>query len=809
MSDQLPEELWLDQAWYESDPDRYRSEERWFKKIASPPFSLLNHPALTTDGEVEEYVSERVAWRGTVEVRIRQATTRETQVDRFVVDFVYPDIYPFDRIEVYPVEPKIRGARHQNPRTGEICYLPEHPNGWNPEYHNRDIIGRVRNWFLGYCTNWVLGSHVDVPELDAYLSPTTKAGLNLLSFDPHYGRMSSPYGYAALFVDVREPTSQGDPRFGYIGNLTSTNGEPIVTLNQQIVERTKPILQIPDKLQRLRAIWFELGVTPRTIQNVNDLVAILCEVSGKTEDDVGKMIWNSGSSHGADQNGLYVGLIYPDTRTNRRIWSILQLIPGHPTVPVIKKGKQRKKRVPGFQRVLTGKLYIVPVHPLREEEIFRRSRQLLPDASLGEKKIALVGVGAIGSTTIQLLAKAGVRSFVVCDGDVMAVGNVARHLCGLSFLARRKDVAVENRLVTVNPFIELDRVSPIKDKSTLREFHQNAQDCDVIVAATGDETIDRLLNRYAIETRKTVVFVRAMDRMRVGRVIRFIPGRDACLTCLLRHRANPGWIDAPSERESDLIYDDGCGLPAVPGAATDTELVGNLAARMTLDYLLKAERESNHWVWCGQDGGALADPRVYPLHCHQQTFRPYDDCPECRNAEARTVVTTKSTKKRSARKPTGEVRIVVLSDVIARMKQEAIRVGDLETGGVLLGKWSDDGKTLTVTEATSPGPHAIHQEHGFIRDREYCQGQIDRIHSASTGTIDYIGEWHRHGRLGTTPSPTDRESILGLVESSNYDLETALLIIYEMEDESTAVKGYLGQRGGMGLTETEVHLGEQ
>jgi integrative and conjugative element protein (TIGR02256 family) len=84
--------------------------------------------------------------------------------------------------------------------------------------------------------------------------------------------------------------------------------------------------------------------------------------------------------------------------------------------------------------------------------------------------------------------------------------------------------------------------------------------------------------------------------------------------------------------------------------------------------------------------------------------------------------------------------------------------------------------------ATSPGLDAIHQRSYFLRDRKYCQAEIDRHYRDSNGFIDYVGEWHKHPTTETTLSTTDRHSLEDIAASENYETNQPVMLVCEMPD---------------------------
>lgn len=74
---------------------------------------------------------------------------------------------------------------------------------------------------------------------------------------------------------------------------------------------------------------------------------------------------------------------------------------------------------------------------------------------LSEKKIALVGLGAIGSMVAEILAHGGVNIVGLWDSDIVEPGNICRAAFTLNDLGKSKVETVAEKIQSINPFIEI------------------------------------------------------------------------------------------------------------------------------------------------------------------------------------------------------------------------------------------------------------------------------------------------------------------------------------------------------------------
>ena len=78
--------------------------------------------------------------------------------------------------------------------------------------------------------------------------------------------------------------------------------------------------------------------------------------------------------------------------------------------------------------------------------------------NLKEKRIAIVGLGAIGSMVAESLAHSGVSKIGLWDSDIIEPGNICRSTYNLSDIGESKVRAIENKIKCINPFIDTKEI---------------------------------------------------------------------------------------------------------------------------------------------------------------------------------------------------------------------------------------------------------------------------------------------------------------------------------------------------------------
>lgn len=82
--------------------------------------------------------------------------------------------------------------------------------------------------------------------------------------------------------------------------------------------------------------------------------------------------------------------------------------------------------------------------------------------------------------------------------------------------------------------------------------------------------------------------------------------------------------------------------------------------------------------------------------------------------------------------------------VLSVLWQEATSTAPRETGGILLGYWSESPAVPVVTHAIGPGPFAKHERDRFVPDHDFHESEIARLYRQSKCTLQYLGDWHSH-----------------------------------------------------------------
>ncbi|MDI6872499.1 MAG: ThiF family adenylyltransferase, partial [Bacillota bacterium] len=206
-----------------------------------------------------------------------------------------------------------------------------------------------------------------------------------------------------------------------------------------------------------------------------------------------------------------------------------------------------------------------------------RSGLLAPE--LRGRRVAVVGVGALGSFITDILVRSGVRHLTLLDGDVVMPGNLVRHLVGPEAVGRSKVEAVKQHLVDRSGIAVADITVINHALISGVEAAELLSDHDLVVNATADFATTALLHVTAKALSKRIVSA-AIQNDGTSYRIDVLPPLDGASP--LPPSSVVGYQPEPE------LFEAGCGSPISPtppyavmeaAAATVRHTVGLLVER--------------------------------------------------------------------------------------------------------------------------------------------------------------------------------------------------------------------------------------
>jgi len=180
---------------------------------------------------------------------------------------------------------------------------------------------------------------------------------------------------------------------------------------------------------------------------------------------------------------------------------------------------------------------------MKPDERYIRQLAFAPIGPEGQKRLeraaaVIVGCGALGSTSAELLCRAGIGGLKLIDRDFVEFSNLHRQALFDSDDARQflpKAEAARRKLARINENVRLEAVvADFVPKNALSLLRT----ADVIIDATDNVESRYLINDAAIELSIPWIYGGAVASR--GMVMTIVPGRTACLRCLFLEPPPPG-----------------------------------------------------------------------------------------------------------------------------------------------------------------------------------------------------------------------------------------------------------------------------
>ena len=289
-----------------------------------------------------------------------------------------------------------------------------------------------------------------------------------------------------------------------------------------------------------------------------------------------------------------------------------------------------------------------------EKNHSRYSRQILLNeigqegqALLQTKKVAIIGIGALGTVAAELLARAGIGSLLLIDREVVEESNLQRQtLFDEKDLGKSKAMAAEKRIAAINSKIQVESQAIHLSSESI----QTLETADLILDCTDNLQTRFLINDYCKKEKKIWIYAAAIKTS--GYVMPIFPG-GPCLQCFLT--------------ESNLETCDTVGV-----LNTITVSIASLQATLALKVLLGKEIES-----------ALYHYDIWNQNFKKLKIVPKENCPTCRGNYAH--LEQKKTSKYVRFCSTGKYQILGNQKVdLAKIKERWEKIGKVTGDNTLL-----------------------------------------------------------------------------------------------------------------------------
>jgi molybdopterin/thiamine biosynthesis adenylyltransferase len=121
---------------------------------------------------------------------------------------------------------------------------------------------------------------------------------------------------------------------------------------------------------------------------------------------------------------------------------------------------------------------------------------------LAQACIFIPGVGGMGGSALESLARMGVQKFIIADEDTFEISNLNRQVfCTLDSVGQLKTEATKAKLLKINPQIQVE----IYDRAWVQHLDTILPKVDFVLNGCDDIKATIFLMRFAAKHKKTVI----------------------------------------------------------------------------------------------------------------------------------------------------------------------------------------------------------------------------------------------------------------------------------------------------------------
>ncbi|MGQ9759148.1 MAG: HesA/MoeB/ThiF family protein [Candidatus Methanomethylicaceae archaeon] len=240
---------------------------------------------------------------------------------------------------------------------------------------------------------------------------------------------------------------------------------------------------------------------------------------------------------------------------------------------------------------------------LEDREFVKYSRQMMirgfgveGQKKIKSAKVAVAGIGGLGSPASFYLAAAGVGYLRLIDYDVVELSNLNRQILHWSSdIGRPKVESAAMKLSLLNPSVQIDAIN---ERITVENIENLLKGIDIIVDGQDNLQTRMIINEFVVK--RGIPYIYAAIYGMQGYLMTIIPGEGPCLKCMY-----PGEIPQP---EPFPVLGT---TPGVMGCLEATEAIKLITGigKLTIGRLL---------VYDGED-----------MSFHEVSIKKNPNCPVC------------------------------------------------------------------------------------------------------------------------------------------------------------------------------------
>ncbi len=408
-----------------------------------------------------------------------------------------------------------------------------------------------------------------------------------------------------------------------------------------------------------------------------------------------------------------------------------------------------------------------------------------------EKKVGLLGCGAIGGVIAEHLVRAGVQHIHLIDNSIVNPGILVRQNFRDEDVGKLKSDALKARLLAISPSLSCEASSENAYRSLLSNTDWT-NGFDVVIDATASLRVRTKLEELQKDQETSAVIASLMVSSRAEHAAMAVAPpsytgatldvlRKLSLSVMNREHLAVYKEAFWSQSEKPLFQPEpGCSDPTFVGSAAD---VGVLSGKMLnkLAEFLDPNASTAHGLLFSRDTSTDRD--------HAFAYQP--------------DILIKTGNGIDVRVSSHAWR-----DIRGWIKSGSRERGELvETGGLLFGEFNDVVDVLWINEVIGPPSDSEFSETEFLCGVNGTKEINEEKKGRTGGSVKFIGTWHSHPISQAQPSRKDLDGIAGLFATDLTQSPLQLMMIIGYASSEIEIGAYIFNRSILVAKNDAVYFG--
>lgn len=357
------------------------------------------------------------------------------------------------------------------------------------------------------------------------------------------------------------------------------------------------------------------------------------------------------------------------------------------------------------------------------------------EKKIADKKILIIGNGAIGSSLAEILTRSGATKIDLADVQTVEPGNICRSGFSFSDIAFPKAWALRKKLQNISPFIQVgifDNLNATSSKSSnVKEVYEKLNGYEIIFDCTANNKIIQMLTDLHLPN--TVFYLSISDK-----------AKEMVCVCNadnsnIIERRNQMLYSFGNYHEAEFREGTGCWHPTFEASYFDINQLLNYTVRKINSF--------------------------YKVGLSPKSFYTYFTEDIIANSEDIKFI-----------QPELNLRLTIESDCLQEIEEYSRLHFPNEFGGILIGSYLNDYKELVISGIICPDKFKSSPMR-FEPDHKDLNKKLRELYKEFEGKIEYVGDWHSHPNSTNHFSQPDFQSIQDIAKSKTVNTHNPILLV--------------------------------